>query len=260
MKTSRLTLLIAALFVGAFALADPAGTPRSRSAVTNVDGQNIAPASVNTGPIQATTITANQITGNPTIASGTINMGTNTSVNGGANSRLAAIGMALGGAAGLTQGTISATAFESSPVSPAGTGADTTEDTLMTYSLPASSLSVNSQGFRVTAWGDNNSISTTDVMTVRCYFGATVVLSRVLTASQANTWYANYTVMRTGASAQVATGFLLQNGTAQAWVQSNSSPAETLSGAVTIKCTGQRATSSVANSIRQFGMQVEFFN
>lgn len=139
-----------------------------------------------------------------------------------------------------------------------GSGADTTEDNLMTYSLPANSLAANNKGLRITAWGDG--VSTADVTTVRCYFGATVVVSKVLTASQANTWKAVFEVIRTGATTQIATGVLNNGGTAASSVQSNASPGETLSGAVTIKCTGQRATSSVANSVRQLGMIVEVIN
>lgn len=139
-----------------------------------------------------------------------------------------------------------------------GSGADTTEDDLMTYSLPASTLGSNGRGVRVTAWGDG--VSTADVTTVRGYFGATAVLTKVLTASQANTWKAVFEVMRTGAATQIATGVLHNGGTATSFVQANSSPAETLSGAVTIKFTGQRAVSSVANSVRQLGMIIEGIN
>lgn len=139
-----------------------------------------------------------------------------------------------------------------------GTGADTTEDNLMTYSLLANAMSADGKTVRVTAWGDG--VSTADVTTVRGYFGATAVVTKVLTASQANTWRAEFTVTRTGATAQVASGEVKNGGTAASLAQSNSSPAETLSGAVTIKFTGQRATSSVANSIRQLGMLVEFLN
>lgn len=139
-----------------------------------------------------------------------------------------------------------------------GSGADTTEDTLKTWPLPASSLDANNKGLRVTMFGDG--VSTGDVTTIRAYFGATAVLTKVLTASQANTWRCVFEVTRTGAATQTASGVLHNGGTAQSTVQANAAPAETLSGAVTIKCTGQRATSSVANSLRCLFMMVEFIH
>jgi hypothetical protein len=124
--------------------------------------------------------------------------------------------------------------------------------------LLANSLAANGHGVRITAWGDNNGGVTADVETVKVYFGATAVVTKILTASQANTWKASVEVIRTGATTQVATGSLYQGGTVTAVAQSNASPGETLSGAVTIKCTGQRATTSSANSVRQLGMVVEY--
>jgi hypothetical protein len=137
-----------------------------------------------------------------------------------------------------------------------GSGADTSEDNLTTYSLPANVLATNGRGVRITAWGDG--VSTADTTTIRCYFGATAVLTIVLTASQANTWRAVFEIIRTGAATQVATGTVWNGGTATKFVQANASPSETLSGAVTLKCTGQRAVSSVANSLRQLGLTVEY--
>jgi hypothetical protein len=141
---------------------------------------------------------------------------------------------------------------------PVGSGADTTEDNLMTYSLPAGAASDSVVGtVRVTAWGDG--VSTADTTTVKGYFGATVVLTKVLVASQTNTWWAQFHVISTGASAQVASGYLINKdgGGGTTFSQGNTSPAETVAGAITIKFTGQRTVSSVANSVRQLGMIVE---
>lgn len=141
-------------------------------------------------------------------------------------------------------------------VTPVGSGADTTEDNLMTYSLPANAAINTAIGcIRVTAWGDG--VSTADATTVRCYFGATVVVSAILTAAQTNTWRAVFEIGSTGAATQTATGVIINGGTVTVVSQSNAAPTETLSGAITIKCTGQRAVSSVANSVRQLGMIVE---
>lgn len=141
-------------------------------------------------------------------------------------------------------------------VTPVGNGADTTEDNLMTYALAGGTLATNAQGVRVTAWGDG--VSTAEATTLRGYFGATLLTTRIFTASQANTWRVVFEVFRTGATTQTATGAVWQGGNTNVTIQTNAAPAETLSGAVTIKFTGQRAVSSTANSVRQLGMVVEF--
>lgn len=140
-------------------------------------------------------------------------------------------------------------------VTPVGTGADTTEDDLMSYSLPANTLNVDGKGVRVTAWGTG--VDTADGTFINAYFGATAVVAKALEASQPNTWRAVFEVFRTGASAQTATGVIENGGNTQSVAQGGASPAAALSGAVTIKLTGQRLVSSVADSIRQLGMLVE---
>lgn len=139
-----------------------------------------------------------------------------------------------------------------------GNAADTSEDNLMTSALPNNGLNVDGRGIRVTAWGDG--VSTADVTTVKCYFGATAVVTKVLTASQANTWRAVFEVLRTAATTQTASGTLWNGGAANSTAQTNSAPGETLANSITVKCTGQRATTSTANSVRQLGMIVEVLN
>jgi hypothetical protein len=148
-----------------------------------------------------------------------------------------------------------------------GSGADTTEDDLTKFSIPTGSLSANGKAIHFVAWGDNNAGNTTDVETVRCYFGhattlksGTLLISRVLTASQANTWNVIADISRTGSATEVATATLFQGGTAVATVQTNSSPSGDTTGAMLIGCTGQRATSSVASSLRQLGLVVQEAN
>lgn len=145
-------------------------------------------------------------------------------------------------------------------VTPVGTGADTTEDLLMSYPLPAGTLVDNGQGIRVTAFGTG--VNTADATTLRAYFGATVLLAKVLTVSQNNKWKCVFEVLRTGASSQLAM-CKTEDGGASANVVGRmdlTTPAEILSGIVTIKLTGQRAVSSVANSIQQYAMFVELLS
>jgi hypothetical protein len=139
-----------------------------------------------------------------------------------------------------------------------GNGADTTEDTLQTYTLPAAAMSTNGQGVRITAWGTG--VNTAEATTVKLYFGSTAVVSQVLTVGQANTWRITAEVLRSGAATQVASGQVLVGGTVSSAICQAAAPTETLSGAVVIKCTGQRGTSSTANSVVQTGMIVEMFS
>lgn len=139
-------------------------------------------------------------------------------------------------------------------ITPVGTGADTTEDTLMTYTLPAGLLSANGKGVRITAWGTG--INTANATTVRAYFGS-FMEAVVLTASQANTWRASIDVLRVNSAAQTCCVGFGVGGTAQSSVTDVVSLDEDLTASVVIKFTGQRATSSVADSIIQEGMLVE---
>ena len=128
-------------------------------------------------------------------------------------------------------------------------------DDLMTYSLPANSLSANGKGVRITVWG--TAANNANAKTVTVAFGATTLVSTALTASQADVWWAEAIVIRTGAATQEAFAELTQGGTVTLSDVEQSNPAETLSGAVTIKCTG---TATANDDIVQEGMVVEFYN
>lgn len=140
-----------------------------------------------------------------------------------------------------------------------GNGADTTEDVLFTYTVPANAFNQAGQGVRVTAWGSG--VNTANSTTVKLYFGATVVLTKVLTVSQANTWTAYYQCFQTSTgNTQTASGEVSNGGTATSFVQNTVAPAETTSGTIVIKVTGQRGTTATANSVVCNGMLVEFVN
>lgn len=124
-----------------------------------------------------------------------------------------------------------------------GNGADTTEDVLYTFSLPANSLTVTGQTIEVFASGTlaNNANN----KTVRLYFGAQVY-SLGLVATANVVWTAKLTVTRTGSSAQLisAQGMIGATPIAPALLTG----AETDTAAITIKVTGQSGT-AVANNI-----------
>lgn len=126
----------------------------------------------------------------------------------------------------------------------------TTETDLISYPMPASTLPTNGQKVRITAWF--TTAANGNSKTPRIYFGATA-LSTQNTAVSGVTVKIVAEVTRTGAATQLGTTF---------WTSTNAeigfvtSPAETLSGAVTIKATGQSAVAS--NDITCILLMVEW--
>ena len=136
-----------------------------------------------------------------------------------------------------------------------GTDADTVEKTLITYSLPANRLGVNGQAVRITAWG--STAATGNTKTIRLKFGATTIRAIGPSAINGLDWRIDSLVVRTGATAQDAMATESLDTVAQD--TTITTPAETLSGAVVIKITGQNATAA-ANDIVAEGMLIEFIN
>lgn len=130
-------------------------------------------------------------------------------------------------------------------------------DDLMTYNLPADVLGSDGKAIRVTAWGTVANNAAAKAATFN--FGATS-LSLALRSNQDGVWRVEFLVIRTGSNAQTLTG-RFQGGPVNAAATDHltfaAAPAETDSGAITIKCTGA-ATSD--NDIVQKGMIVEFIS
>ena len=136
----------------------------------------------------------------------------------------------------------------------AGTGADTTEDTLYTYALPANALSAVGKSVRVRVWG--STAANGDNKTAKLYFGATAFSSGAA-AANAKDWYLEALVTKTAANTQTACFNGTFNGTALA--TQVSAPAETDSAAITIKATGANGTAA-ANDLTARCFIVEFLN
>ena len=138
----------------------------------------------------------------------------------------------------------------STSVATVGTG----EDDLMTYTLPAAAMEATNRAVRITAWG--TTANNANVKTLKMKFGATNIMTNALTQSVAGAWCVQGIVIRTGAATQISLAKLEENAVANSDVETGT-PAETLSGAVVIKCTGE-ATDN--NDIVQLGMIVEYLN
>lgn len=141
-------------------------------------------------------------------------------------------------------------------VTAAGTGANTTETDLISYSLPANSLSANGKAVRIYAWGTTTAAAANRL--VKLYFGAGTVVTGTVSINAVTVWQIAATVVRTGATTQLLSGYFADNA-ASTFLPLSGTPTETLTGAVTIKVTGTNGT-AVANQVRQLGMIVEFLN
>lgn len=136
----------------------------------------------------------------------------------------------------------------------AGTPASLVETDLWTYALPANTLNANGRGLRITVWAQM--AANANVKTGRVYFGATVIAPRGGADNNTVNAYFSF-VIRTSPTAQttyadIRVGSANGGGTI-------TTPAETLSGAVTIKYTGQNGSAS-ANDIVFKGAIVELLN
>jgi hypothetical protein len=138
----------------------------------------------------------------------------------------------------------------------AGTAADTNETDLWTYSLPANVLNANGKTVRITAFG--TLAANANSKTPRLYFGGTLVaFNTVLSNNQG--WRLTADVVRTGASAQLASG-LYAGGAGNGFLANLPvTPAASTTAAITIKVTGQNGTAS-ANDIVFLGAVVELLN
>ena len=149
-----------------------------------------------------------------------------------------------GGLYAVLRGTQNATAVSNS-------GAAETD--LMTYVLPASSMTLANDSLRVTAFGicANNA----NAKTLKVYFGTAVLQTVSLTINQAGAWRIQAEMIATGSAAQRCFSQLVQGGTTTLVAASNASSTEASSSAITVKVTG----TGVANSdITQNGMLVQF--
>lgn len=130
------------------------------------------------------------------------------------------------------------------------------EDTLMTFDLPADSLSTDGKVIRLTAWGKTG--ATANVKTIKLHFGATVIRQVGASAINDKDWLILGIVVRTGASAQDAIGTEIVDSVS---LNTHSEPAEDTTGAITIKLTGQDNDGvPLDNAVVAQGLMIEFLN
>lgn len=135
------------------------------------------------------------------------------------------------------------------------TGTTTTiENTMATYSLPANTLANPGDAVRTICWG--TSAVNTNSKNVKLYFGSSAIQTQNNATTRimsGDTWYLEMLVMRNGAATQ---DILSRGATALTPVTPVSTAgAETLSSAITIKCTG--ITPTAAQDVTTQGFLVE---
>lgn len=154
---------------------------------------------------------------------------------------------ASAGLSGILHRTVNA-----SGVGNSGTG----ETDLATYSLPAGALNADGDIVRISVYGSfaNNA----NLKTVKIYFGSTVISTPISAANNTGTFQAIFFVARTGAATQFSWGRSgITNGTNENGnLNVSTTPAETLSGAVTIKVTGQSNTASNDVLLKAFVVEI----
>jgi len=142
----------------------------------------------------------------------------------------------------------------STPVGNVGAGTDD----LMTYPLPADSLSANNKGIRVAAWG--TTAANANAKTLTFAFGATTVLSKSIALGDvAIQWRVEATILRASSGAQVISALVYYGESPNSCTPFlfSASTTENEAVAITIKCTG---AATADNDIVQRGMIVEFIN
>jgi hypothetical protein len=135
-----------------------------------------------------------------------------------------------------------------------GNGADTTEDTLVTYALPASSFNIAGKCVRVTSYV--HFATNADTKTTKLYFGSEVIATAGAATSNKNGWL-QLIACKTGSSTQIVTGTGQVDTTAVTPYVATG--AETDTSAITIKLTGQAGTGD-ANDIVNEATVVEALN
>ncbi len=136
-----------------------------------------------------------------------------------------------------------------------GTTAVTTEETLMSYTLPADSLSSDGKGLRIIAWG--TTAYNTNKKTIRIKFGETVIMTnRVVTAPANLDWRLEAIIIGRMISIKgIGSGTLGSTTEAVLFTTEYCN----LAAPVEIKLTGQNGTPS-ADDIYAQGLIVETLN
>jgi len=138
-----------------------------------------------------------------------------------------------------------------------GNTADNNEDTLITYTLPASQLTATGDRLRVVSFGTTAANAT--LKRIRLYCGGTVVFDTTAQAFSAVDWRIEAEIVRTGAATQIAIAFFSGSTALVPQTATYTTPAETLSGTIVIKTTSQSTATGAADDTVNKGLLVDVF-
>lgn len=138
------------------------------------------------------------------------------------------------------------TGLLSSAYSNVGTTAVTTEETLFTYTLPASTVASDGKGIRIKAAGSTAANGTTKTIKIKID-GNVLVYNLTITAPNNDKWVAEAIVLRSGATTSSADGIMHIGSASEAIVIS--APAITWANTNDIVVTGQNGTSGANNIV-----------
>lgn len=140
-----------------------------------------------------------------------------------------------------------------------GTGANTTDTALRTYTLPANAFNANNRVIKVTAWGSFAANGNTKTVRIKWNgLAGTTVVATTLSVNNQN-WILVAHIVRTGASTQDTLGYALVSSPSQDLVATFGTAAATDTGAIDIVISAQNGTAS-ANDIRYEGSIIELGN
>lgn len=136
------------------------------------------------------------------------------------------------------------------------TTAVTTEETLITYTLPANTLNANGKGVRIRVTGQTANNANTK--TIRLYFGSTVLMSNdITTTPNSQSWEFDAMVIRTSSTTEKC----ISRGTVATASQTTTytGAGEDVTATIVIKVTGQNGTASASDITAQM-LMVEYLN
>lgn len=205
-------------------------------AITHITGPSDQTFTIAPGASQNIIVKDQNANNAITVFGGALTLGTRTEFSNGVKAGGASTGIQPSGVISINTG------------SQATTG--TSEETLMSFSLPANTLNTDGRGVRITAWGTH--ATNGNSKTVTLYFGGTTLRARTGT-DNGIVWRFDSLVFRTGAATQEGISEISYTGSAG--TLQRSTPAETLSGAVTIAL--KATTASAIGDVTCEGLMVE---
>lgn len=146
-----------------------------------------------------------------------------------------------------------------SSVAGIGNGADTTEDVLFTYTLPANAFDGSVREAVIEAFG--SLAANAHTKTIRMYFGTGVVMTLAAATIASSSWNMQLSVYNGTAATgtQIAQGQSILGATHQG-VTSIISGTEPTGAGIVIKVTGQSGAGAAGGEVSANGFSVDFFN